>query len=134
MTATATPGRTSAGRYGFARLLHAEWTKFRTVRGWIVAMMIAALLIVLIGLYAGSAGQDICGEGGPNGPAAVCHPYVPVGPDGEAVTDTFYFVRQPLPPDGSLTVRVTSPAGTIGSNFVNGPARAGLQPWSKAGR
>ena len=52
MTATATPERTSARRYGFARLLHAEWTKFRTVRGWIVAMVIAALLIVLIGLYA----------------------------------------------------------------------------------
>ena len=42
-------------------------------------------------------------------------------------------MHQPLPPDGSLTVRVTSLAGTIGSNFVNGPTRAGLQPWSKAG-
>jgi ABC-2 family transporter protein len=132
MTATATPERTRPDRDGFARVLRAEWTKFRTVRGWIIAMVTAALLIVLIGMYAGSAGQNLCGEGGPNGPA-VCQPYVPVGPDGEAVTDSFYFVRQALHGNGSLTVRVTSLTGLIASNNINGPTTAGLQPWSKAG-
>ena len=24
---------------GFAQLLHAEWTKFRTVRGWVIGMV-----------------------------------------------------------------------------------------------
>ncbi len=52
---------------GFGRLLHAEWTKFRTVRGWVIAMMTAAVLIVLIGMWAGSAGQDRCGAGGTAG-------------------------------------------------------------------
>src|SRR5581483_10731277 len=27
---------------GFGSLLHAEWTKFRTVRGWVIGMIIAA--------------------------------------------------------------------------------------------
>jgi len=26
---------------GFAQLLHAEWTKFRTVRGWVIGVIIA---------------------------------------------------------------------------------------------
>ncbi len=55
---------------GFGRLLRAEWIKFRTVRGWVIAMMVAALLIVLIGMWAGSAGQDLCGSGGAARPPA----------------------------------------------------------------
>ena len=35
-----------AGRDGFAQLLHAEWTKFRTVRGWVIGTLIGVLLIV----------------------------------------------------------------------------------------
>ena len=30
-----------AGRDGFGQLLHAEWTKFRTVRGWVIAAVAA---------------------------------------------------------------------------------------------
>ena len=30
----------SAGRDGFAQVLHAEWTKFRTVRGWIIGALV----------------------------------------------------------------------------------------------
>ena len=51
----------------------------------------------------------------------------PIGPGGEAVSDSFYFVHRPLAGNGSITARVTSltlPGG-------NGPAR--LQPWSKTG-
>ena len=40
-------GRCRAGRDGFAQLLRAEWTKFRTVRGWVIGMVVAALVIVL---------------------------------------------------------------------------------------
>src|SRR5256885_8066079 len=39
-----------SGRDGFAQLLHAEWTKFRTVRGWVIAAVAAALVIVILAL------------------------------------------------------------------------------------
>ena len=34
----------------FTQLMHAEWTKFRTVRGWLIGMIIAVVLIDLVGL------------------------------------------------------------------------------------
>jgi ABC-type transport system involved in multi-copper enzyme maturation permease subunit len=51
-----------------------------------------------------------------------------LGPGGEPVTDSFYFVRQPLAGNGSITVRVTSLTG-----LPPGPVQPGLVPWSKAG-
>ena len=41
-----TPSRPAArpGWTGFAHLLRAEWTKFRTVRGWVIAVLVAVLL------------------------------------------------------------------------------------------
>ena len=38
---TITPYRSTVreGRDGFGQLLHAEWTKFRTVRGWVIGMI-----------------------------------------------------------------------------------------------
>ena len=52
MTATITPYRPpqQAGRDGFAQLLHAEWTKFRTLRGWVITIVVAAVLIDVLGL------------------------------------------------------------------------------------
>ncbi len=137
MTAgTSTPYRSGlrTGRDGFAQLLHAEWTKFRTVRGWVIGMLAAALVTVLVGLL-GPAGS--CE--GPGGQACKSSA-PPVGPDGEAVTDSFYFVHQPLAGDGSITVRVTSLTGLYPPNGAvpagKGPLtgmRSGTQPWSKAG-
>ena len=109
-----------AGRDGFAQLLRAEWTKFRTVRGWLIAMIIAALVTVGIGLLNHSS----CGTVTPGGLPVGCSALV--GPGGEAVTDSFYFVHQPLAGNGSITVRVRSLTGQSGG-------QAGLQPWSKAG-
>jgi ABC-type transport system involved in multi-copper enzyme maturation permease subunit len=131
---TATIARESAprSRGGFVPVLRAEWIKFRTVRGWVVATVTAALLIVLFAMWAGSAGQDQCGDGTGAGPV-ICRPDVPLGPGGEAVTDVFYFVRQSLRGDASMTVRVTSLTGAVGSDQLNGPVITGLQPWSKAG-
>jgi len=43
------PGRLD-GDDGFARLLHAEWTKFRTVRGWVIAVIVAAQVNLLLGV------------------------------------------------------------------------------------
>jgi ABC-type transport system involved in multi-copper enzyme maturation permease subunit len=136
---TATPYRCElrAGRDGFAQLLHAEWTKFRTVRGWVVGMMAAALVTVLVGLL-GPAGSRISCSGPGGQPCKPSAP--PVGPGGEAVTDGFYFVHQPLAGDGSITVRVTSLTGLYPPNGAvpagQGPLagmRPGVQPWSKAG-
>jgi ABC-type transport system involved in multi-copper enzyme maturation permease subunit len=108
------------GRDGFAQLLRAEWTKLRTVRGWLIALIAGALVIVGIGLL----NHSTCGAVTPGGRNVACTPLI--GPGGEAVTDSFYFVHQPLAGDGSITARVTALTGRAGG-------RASLPPWSKAG-
>lgn len=113
-----------AGRDGFPQLLRAEFIKFRTVRGWVIAMVAAAALICLsIVALAGSA-QD-------NNSI----PRTAIGPNGEAVTDSFFFVHQALASHGSLTVRVASLTGNWTPPFPGArlPAGSGLQPWAKAG-
>jgi ABC-type transport system involved in multi-copper enzyme maturation permease subunit len=114
-----------AGRDGFAQLLRAEWTKFTTVRGWVIGLLAGALVTVLLGLVAAASSHAFC-----NGRA--CNLTVPVGPGGEAVTDSFYFVHRPLEGTGSITVRMTALTGGSTSHSP-GSGPAGLQPWSKAG-
>jgi hypothetical protein len=73
-------------------------------------------------------------------------PAIPIGPGGEAVTDTYMFVHQPLAGDGTLTVRVASFSGAYISTGTSGNAlgassqsqlgsqlQPGLAPWAKAG-
>ena len=43
-----------AGNDGFGQLLWAEWTKFRTVRGWVIGLIVAGLLTAGIGLLSHS--------------------------------------------------------------------------------
>jgi ABC-type transport system involved in multi-copper enzyme maturation permease subunit len=128
-----------AARDGFAQLLRAEWTKFRTVRGWVIGLLAGALLTVGIGVLTGSG--SVCGVPPTAGnPSGAC-PAPPTGPGGEWVTDAFYFVRQPLGTSGSITVRVTSLTGlyaTHAGSAVPGEIPAadvtpGVQPWAKAG-
>ena len=125
------------GRDGFGQLLYAEWTKFRTVRGWVIGMIVAILVTAGIGLFLVAASSNVsCGASTPGGSvqhvrhgAAACgQPALLLGPGGEPVTDSFYFVRQPLAGNGSITVRVTSLTG-----LPKGPVQPGLVPWSKAG-
>jgi len=96
---------------------------------------VAALVTVLIGLLSAAGSHTSC-NGGP------CHFLYPVGPGGEAVTDSLYFVHQPLAGNGSITARVTSltgllPTATGGRVRVGQGPRSGmhpgLEPWSKAG-
>ena len=137
-TTTAPPEPVSAapvGREGFGTLLHAEWTKLRTVPGWVAGLVVAGLVTVLLGLLGAAGGGANCG-GGPaddvdqvtaEGSGTPCGPGdPPLGPHGEAVSDRFTFVRQPMTGDGSITVRVTSLAGRE-------PADLGTEPWAKAG-
>ncbi|GAA2118602.1 ABC transporter permease subunit [Actinomadura napierensis] len=124
-TPTMTPDKPRArtGRAGFGALLRAEWTKFRTVRGWTIGMVIAVLATAGIALLDHSSCGGVTAPGDAAAPGAGCS--APVGPDGEAVTDAFSFVHRPLDGDGGITVRMAS--------LTAGRGPAGLQPWSKAG-
>lgn len=154
---------TSAQPVGFNHLLHAEWTKFRTVRGWVVGLIIAAVVTVLVGSLS-ALGSSVSCAGGPDpaggtgtagrtgtaggtdpGGGGGCRPSVPpLGPNGEAVSDNFTFVHQSLTGDGTITVAVTSFTGMIPvlptGEIEDVPAeevvvgpRPGLVPWAKAG-
>jgi ABC-type transport system involved in multi-copper enzyme maturation permease subunit len=126
---------------GFWSLLHAEWTKFRTVRGWLIGMVVAAILTFALGVLTANATIGC----GPTKTGKACLPPIPIGPGGEAVNDTFYFVHQPLTGNGTITVRVTSLAEKVASGGGQGRAPAPGQaqpapsltsatvPWAKAG-
>jgi ABC-type transport system involved in multi-copper enzyme maturation permease subunit len=96
--------------------MRAEWTKLRTVRGWVIGLAAAPLLTVLVALLAG-AGSVQHGK-----------PPVPIGPGGEPVTDSFYFVHRPLTGDGSITVSVSALEERLPPDL-----RPGVVPWAKAG-
>jgi len=141
MTTTITPNRSATlqTRDGFAQLVHAEWTKFRTVRGWVIGMIVAVLVTAGIGIFvaAGDAGQS-CQAIGPTGSSSGCGsaPALPLGPDREPVVDNFYFVRQPLTGNGTLTVRLTSLTSLLppaGQGLGATPSQPGTVPWAKAG-
>ena len=118
--------------------IRSEWTKFRTVRGWVIGIILAAVLMDFVGLFAagGSASNCLRGTG-----SACLPPPVPTGPGGEAVSDAYYLVGQPLAGHGSLTVQVAALTGreSDGVSRVRpgqGPGQtmaSGLTPWSKAG-
>ena len=100
-------------------MIAAEWLKFRTVRGWVIAVVVAAAAVAGLGLAA--AGQGSCRGGG-------CQPLT--GPGGEAVSDSFYFVHQPLTGNGTLTVRVSALASQVPGPRGGQPVSV---PWAKAG-
>ncbi len=117
---------------GFGLVLRAEWTKFRTVRGWVAGMILAALVSVLFGVLFALAGHSQCFA--PPGQSQSCADSTPLGPDGEQVTDSFYFVHQTLDGNGSVTVRVTSMTGLITYPPSHPNAIVpGVVPWAKAG-
>jgi hypothetical protein len=119
---------------GFARLLRAEFTKFRTVRAWMIALCTAAIMFVLLSFLSAFESR-----------APV--PAPATGPGGEPVSDTYMFVHQSVAGDGTLTARVTAFSGahtllspTSGSAFgvsskgqLGSQLKPGLAPWAKAG-
>ncbi|GAA2011866.1 hypothetical protein GCM10009839_02640 [Catenulispora yoronensis] len=106
----------------FPRQLRAEWTKFRSVRGWVLAVLGATLITAALGPL------DLSRQPPPNGGPG---PAVVRGPDGRAVNDSFYFVRRDLTGDGTVTARITGLSGIA----VTGPDRVSheVQGWAKAG-
>src|SRR5215469_6941974 len=125
---------------GFGSLLRAEWVKFRSVRGWVIGMILAALLTIFLGVFAAANANIGCQiNGGPVKTGKACLPAIPHGPGGVVVSDSFYFVRQPLTGNGSITVRVTALTGKH-VDLSSGPAQVGngnmvpgLAEWAKAG-
>src|ERR1700683_679406 len=134
-TSTVTPYRSSRkpGRDGFAQLMRSEWTKFRTVRGWLCALIAAPVLAALatVAIVGSANGTQNLGARNPG----------PTGPNGEAVTDQFEFAHQPLTGNGSitgaapsLTGRIVAPPGGLPpAAWVQHVVGQGLQPWTKAG-
>jgi ABC-type transport system involved in multi-copper enzyme maturation permease subunit len=122
----------------FRAALHAEWTKFRTVRGWMIALVFATVMLLLFTFLQSNGKQTgYCTTPNPNS-CVNGHPYVPTGPGGEAVADSYELVAKPLTGNGTITARITSLTGRIAA----GPAdqapsladtRRGLASWAKAG-
>ncbi|TXS41846.1 ABC transporter permease subunit [Streptomyces sp. OR43] len=115
------PAARRQDRGGFGRVLRAEWTKFRTVRGWVLSTIGALVVTCLVGLLATAQSND----GGANAAK------LPVGPSGDAVNDAFYFLHQPLKGDGGITVSVSSLTGQVAASPTEN--KPGLAPWAKAG-
>jgi hypothetical protein len=124
----------------FAPVLRAEWTKLRTVRGWLIGLAVAALLGTLLSVVSSDGSHSgICTGSSPA--HMVCfagHPAVPVGPGGQVVADTYELVHRSLEGNGAITARVTALAGSIAEQNINraspnAPERPGLAAWAKAG-
>ena len=125
---------------GFAQVLRAEWTKLRTVRGWVIGLGVVAVLGTLLSIASanGSHSGTCTGSNPAHIVCSVGHPAVPVGPGDQIVTDTYELVHQSLDGNGEITARVTSLAGFIAEENMNraspnAPERPGLAGWAKAG-
>jgi ABC-type transport system involved in multi-copper enzyme maturation permease subunit len=123
-TTVLTPYSSTAadGRAGFAGLLRAEWTKLRTVRGWLIA------LLLTMALTPGIAALDHseCSIISPSGNTACS---ATIGPGGIAVQDDYYLLHQTLNGNGDISARITSLTGAV----PGGSNQNMVQPWSKAG-
>jgi ABC-type transport system involved in multi-copper enzyme maturation permease subunit len=101
-------------------MIWAEWVKFRTVRGWVIAAVVAAAAVAGFGIAGGDQGTcygNSCTQ--------------LTGPGGEAVSDSFYFVRKSLAGDGVLTARVASLTSAV--PLPRAGMRRVVVPWAKAG-
>lgn len=85
-------------RESFPRLLLAEWTKLRSVTRWVITFIGAAVLTIGLSYLAASGNKW-----DPRGQVEFA-----TGPHGDPVSDTFYFVHQPVTGDTTLTVRIAS--------------------------
>jgi len=122
---------------GLRTALRAEWSKFRTVRGWILGLLLAVAMVVLFSyLQAHGKHTGYCTSPNPNS-CVTGHPYVPTGPNGEAVADSYEFVSRGLTGNGTITAQITSLAGRIQAGPADeAPTIAdttpGLASWAKA--
>jgi ABC-type transport system involved in multi-copper enzyme maturation permease subunit len=134
MTTTVYRSVRPTGRDGFGQLLRGEWTKLRTVRGWVFTIFLAAALTAAVPIFLASTAKS-------NDPVTCAHgtcqaegQTIAAGPGGEAVIDSFYFARQPLATNGSITARVSGLHGVGRLQIPPGfPSAPSTMPWAKAG-
>ncbi|WP_407566171.1 ABC transporter permease subunit [Streptomyces sp. 184] len=102
-------------RDGFRQLLHAEFTKLRTIDRWLLTLLAGMVVTVLVSLVS-AGGSDVVtsGDAGASGKEEAAAP---------RVADSFRFVHRPLGGDGSVTARVTDLTLGTGTDA----------PWAKAG-
>ncbi|MDI2132904.1 ABC transporter permease subunit [Yinghuangia seranimata] len=107
------------GRDGFGRLLHAEWTKLRTVRRWVLTLLAAVAATLIVSVLAAGG---IHNGGGDKPPPTY---------NDRTVNDGFRFIHQALTGDGTITARITGvrPVREVGPGFDH-PVSA---PWAKGG-
>ncbi|MEU5865324.1 hypothetical protein ABZ815_29440 [Nonomuraea sp. NPDC047529] len=126
------PHRSGPPSGRFLQMLRAEWVRFRSARGRVLAVAASVLVTVSLGLLIAGGAHSACVTGTGEGP---CPPPL-VGPDGTAVRDKYYFVHQPLKGNGSITARVSDMTGQIRlPDVVPGVrnVKEGVVPWAKAG-
>lgn len=112
--------------------LNAEWTRFRSGWGRILALAASVLVTVTLGLLVAGGVRTVCDTGEGSGPC----PAPLVGPDGTAVKDKYFFVHQPLKGNGSITARVSDMTGEMRMPDATPGVRTmkqGAVPWAKAG-
>ncbi|MED7931228.1 hypothetical protein SMD20_43900 [Nonomuraea sp. LP-02] len=122
----------TAGQDGFSQALRAEWARFRSSRGLLLAMAASVLVTVSLGLLIAGGVRSTCVTGKGEGPC----PAPLLGPDGTAVKDKYYFVHQPLKGNGAITARVAGLTGQMRlPDAVPGVRNVteGVVPWAKAG-
>lgn len=118
------------GRDGFAQLVRAEWTKLRSVPGWVAGLTLMAVTVVGLGLLVALGSSSACMAGD----RQVACPTPPLGPEGDAVVDDLHFLHQPLSGDGSITVRVTGMSGDLTDPQSDEEEIVdGMVPWAKTG-
>jgi ABC-type transport system involved in multi-copper enzyme maturation permease subunit len=138
-TGTVTPPRPApaAGRESFWYVVHAEWTKLRTVRGWVIALVVAIAVITAFVFLASNVSHSCGGTDGGTANGGLACPPPPAGPGGEPVQDAFYLAHQSLTGNGTITAQITSLTGQteVGQTSNGQPEMAPglLQPWFKAG-
>jgi hypothetical protein len=125
---------------GLAQVLRAEWTKLRTVRGWLIGLVVAAVLGTLLSIVSanGSHSGTCTGSNPAHMVCSVGHPAVPVGPGDQIVADTYELIHRSLGGNGAITARITSLTGIISEQNMNRASltpqgRPGLAGWAKAG-
>jgi ABC-type transport system involved in multi-copper enzyme maturation permease subunit len=124
---------------GFRPVLRAEWVKFRTVRGWVIALVLGAAAMFFL-CYEVAAGPETgnC-SGQPKGAcASVPTPVIPTGPGGAGVADTYEYLHRALTGGGTITAEISALTGVTSANASNiqgslSSSRPGLAAWAKAG-
>jgi hypothetical protein len=128
---------TVGDRGGFRSVLWAEWVKFHTVRSWAIGLVFVVLACTLFTyLVANGTHSGTC-----TGTGTTCHsghPFVPTGPDGDAVADSYQYLSRPLTGNGTITAQVASLTGLISTSPTSAApslsaTRTDLAKWAKAG-